>query len=71
MVPEKKAGTSWLTFDDGRLFYENSFDGPSPGSSRFNSACQIICDLGLMHLNDDRVPEMHDYSDIVLSEILA
>ena len=71
MVPEKKTGTSWLTFDEGQLFYENSFDGPSPGSSRFDSASQIICDLGLMHLNDNHIPEMRPFSETILSEILV
>jgi hypothetical protein len=70
MVPEKTAGTSWLTFDDGRLFYENPFDGPSPGSSRFGSALQTLCDLGLMRMIEDHVPQMHAFSNTILSEIL-
>jgi hypothetical protein len=70
MVPEKKGGVSWLTYDDGYLFFQNSFDGPSPGSSRFGSARQIICDLGLMKLDDNDVPQLLPYSDVILSEIL-
>lgn len=70
MVPEKTSGVSWLTYDDGYLFYENSFDGPSPGSSRFNSARQIICDLGLMNLDDNDVPQLSAYSGVILSELL-
>ncbi len=70
MAPEKKAGTSWLTFDEGQLFYENSFDGPSPGSSRFNSATQITCDLGLMQMNDNYIPKIRPFTEKILSEII-
>jgi hypothetical protein len=70
MASEKKAGTSWLTFDEGQLFYENSFDGPSPGSSRFNSAAQIMCDLGLMQMKDDYIQAIGPFSERILSEML-
>gem|GEM_PF-5189391 len=68
MVPEKTGDTSWLTWDNGHIYFENSFDGPSPGNSRFESARQILCDLGLMQLDDD-IPSMYPPADTIISEI--
>jgi hypothetical protein len=70
MIPEKDAGTSWLTYDSGHMYFENDFDGPSPGSSRFGAANQILCDLGLISYDNESVPHISAYSETILSEIL-
>jgi hypothetical protein len=69
MVPEKTQGTSWLRWDEGLAFFENAFEGPSPGGSRLGTAQQALCDLGLLDFDDERVPRLWAPAKEIISEI--
>jgi len=71
MVPEKKRGTAWLSWSDGLAFFENAFRGPSPGTSRFGTADQVLCDLGLLSYGDEGVPQLRGQAPTLISEMVA
>jgi hypothetical protein len=69
MVPDKKEGTAWLTYDNNIIYFENHHERPSPGSSRFEATKQVICDFGLLDFDENEIPVILPFSEKILSEI--
>jgi len=71
MVPEKKEGASWLRWDEAVAYFENAFEGPSPGSSRLATAGTALFDLGLLTFNDQGVPRLVSPAKDIIAEVAS